>query len=152
MELKAAAAPGANEENGTPERDSRGTVGQPYARTLGALRARCPDHIPAERWEQALSDSERFITQWGPQAQALEWTPRDLWGLHKPPENPAPTYSRLSRYDETGLCWLLQGRNVSALSSETAVIKSPTGAVTRYRKHNKPALGPLGDCLDDFVM
>jgi hypothetical protein len=25
-----------------------------------------------------------------------------------------------------------------------------TGVITVYRKHNKPALGPLGDSLDDF--
>jgi hypothetical protein len=134
----------------TVERASRGTVGQPYAPTLDALRSRRPDYVPHPRWERAVADSARFISLWGEQALALEWSPRDLWGLHKPPDNPPPSYSRLSRYDQTGLLWLLEGRNVTALSSETAVIKSATGAVTRYRKHNKPARGPLGDSLDDF--
>jgi hypothetical protein len=27
----------------------------------------------------------------------------------------------------------------------------PSGNVTTYRKRNKPAFGPLGDSLDDFV-
>jgi hypothetical protein len=31
-------------------------------------------------------------------------------------------YSRLSRYDETGLIWLLQGREVAALTETTAMI------------------------------
>jgi hypothetical protein len=35
--------------------------------------------------------------------------------------------------------------------SESAVILNPsTGNSTRYRKDNKPSLGPLGDSLDDF--
>ncbi len=28
----------------------------------------------------------------------------------------------------------------------------PTGAITIYRRHNKPALGPVGDSLDDLEM
>jgi hypothetical protein len=30
-------------------------------------------------------------------------------------------------------------------------LNSATGNVTVYRKNNKPALGPAGDSLDDFV-
>jgi hypothetical protein len=70
--------------------------------------------------------------------------------LHKPPDRPHPSYRRLSRYDETGLCWLLQGRPVVALTETTAAIMNPTSNVTVYRKHNKPALGPVGDSLDDL--
>jgi hypothetical protein len=50
----------------------------------------------------------------------------------------------LSRYDETGLCWLLQGKEVIALTADTATIRNPvTGTITTYRRFNKPALGPL---------
>jgi hypothetical protein len=56
----------------------------------------------------------------------------------------------LSRYDETGLIWLLQGRPVVALTASEAVIRGHSGATVTYRKHNKPALGPLGDSLDDL--
>jgi hypothetical protein len=101
-------------------------------------------------WRQTLRDAECFLPQWGEKARALGWTARDLFGLHKPPENPHPSYRRLSRYDETGLIWLLQGRDVAALTEETAAIRCPSGSVTVYRKHNKPAYGPLGDSLDDF--
>jgi hypothetical protein len=127
-------------------------VGQsPYARTVEALRARCPDYVPPARWRQAVTDSEAFCGQWGQQAKALGWAARDLWGLHQPPENPAPSYSRLSRYDQTGLCWLLDGREVTALSSNIAAIRSATGAITKYRRDGKPAYGPLGDSLDDLA-
>jgi hypothetical protein len=81
----------------------------------------------------------------------LGWTSADLFGLHPPPAKPHPSYSRLSRYDATGLCWLLQGREVIALTEATASIRnSNTSNVTVYRKLNKPALGPLGDSLDDL--
>jgi hypothetical protein len=58
--------------------------------------------ITSERWRQAVADGGRFLATWGGRAQALGWTARDLFGLHKPSENPHPTYRRLSRYDETG--------------------------------------------------
>jgi hypothetical protein len=49
------------------------------------------------------------------------------------------------------LIWLLEGKEVIALTSDSATIRnSLTGNVTVYRKDNKPALGPLGDSLDDF--
>jgi hypothetical protein len=39
---------------------------------------------------------------------------------------------------------------VVALSEDRAAIQSPSGNVTIYRKLNKPALGPVGDSLDDL--
>jgi hypothetical protein len=58
-------------------------------------------------------------------------------------------YRRLSRYDETGLIWLLRGRPVIALTETIAAIQGATAVLT-YRKLNKPSLGPLGDSLDDM--
>jgi hypothetical protein len=67
------------------------------------------------------------------------------------PDTPAASYRRLWRYDASGLCWLLEGREVVALTADTATIKNPfTGNITTYRKHNMPALGPLGDSLEDL--
>jgi hypothetical protein len=106
--------------------------------------------VEADRWEAAVKDGRRFLTQWGEQAEALGWTARDLFGLAPVPDQPGPNYRRLSRYDETGLIWLLRGRPVLALTQGTAAIESPTGTVTVYRRHNKPALGPVGDSLDDL--
>ena len=42
------------------------------------------------------------------------------------------------------------GRAVVALTEATAAIQSSTGAITIYRRHNKPALCPVGDRLDDL--
>jgi hypothetical protein len=121
-----------------------------FGRILSALEARCPDRVPIDRWQLAVQDGCRFLAQWGKQAEALGWTAKDLFGLQTPAAKPHPSYSRLSRYDETGLIWLLRGRSVVALTEITAAIQNPTGAITTYRRHNKPALGPVGDSLDDL--
>jgi hypothetical protein len=106
-----------------------------YARVLAALESGPPDLVPVARWQQAVEDSQRFLSRWGDQARALGWTAKDLFGLHNPPEKPDPSYSRLSRYDETGLIWLLQGREVVALTDAAATIKGDSGNITTYRKH-----------------
>jgi hypothetical protein len=126
---------------------ARGTVvGHPYDSLLMALRFKCPELVEPER-----NDAEAFLTVWSAQAHALGWTVRELFGLHPVPAHPSPSYHRLSRYDATGLIWLLQGRPVIALTGTEAAIQS-AGAVVMYRKHNKPALGPLGDSLDDMEL
>jgi len=121
-----------------------------YGQSLAALRAECPAYVDAADWQQAIEDGHRFVTQWGKQAEGLGWAPADLFGLHTPPEKPAPNYRRLSRYDQTGLIWLLRGRRVVELTKDKAVIETPTGTVS-YRRYNKPALSPLGDSFDDFA-
>jgi hypothetical protein len=135
---------------GTPVGHFGTSIPEKYARVHFALEARCPDHVPVERWQNAVDDGRVFLARWDEQAEALGWTARDLFGLHTPPEKPRPSYWRLSRYDATGLIWLLCGREVVALTEATAAIQNPTGAVTIYRRHNKPALGPVGDSLDDL--
>ena len=140
-----------------------GTVGQPencgtvpgtvvgihYGNVLTALRSDCPELIEDQRWKQAIVDADRFLATWEEQAHALGWSARELFGLHSVPAHRGPTYQRLSRYDETGLIWLLEGRPVIALAATEAAIQGSTGALV-YRKHRKPALGPLGDSLDDM--
>ena len=61
----------------------------------------------------------------------------------------APSYSRLSRYDETGLICPLRGRPVVALMETEAAIQRATAVLT-YRKLRKPTLGPVGNSLDDW--
>jgi hypothetical protein len=123
----------------------------PFAEALDTLDRRRPEYIEPERWQQCLIDAQRFLASWGDKALALGWTADELFGLHEPPARPHPSCSRLSRYDATGLLWLLQGRRVVALSADTAAIECGNGNIVTYRKQRKPALGPLGDSLDDFV-
>ena len=128
---------------------ARSRILKPSALVLAMLQEHCPDHVERDRWQQAVQDGRRFLAKWGAQAAALGWTPRDLFGLQKSPDQPHPSYRRLSRYDETGLIWLLQGRPVVALTDATAAIENPTGAITVYRRYDKPPLGPVGDSPDD---
>jgi hypothetical protein len=116
-----------------------------YSQALATLRAECPAHVDAADWQQAIEDGHRFVTQWGKQAEALGWATADLFGLHTPPEKPAPKYRRLSRYDQTGLIWLLHGRPVIALTQAAATILAPSGANLTYRRHRTP-----GDDIDDI--
>src|SRR6516164_1217003 len=126
-------------------------TGLRYRRTFAHLQLRPPAYVPEDRWRMAISDGRAFIRQWGEAAQRLGWDSRDLFGLHQPLERPHPSYNRLSRCDCTGLCWLLQGKEVIALTADTATIRNPAmGGLTTYRRFNKPALGPLGDSLEDF--
>ena len=124
---------------------------RPYQHVLSVLESRCPDLVDRSRWLLAVADGKRFVSSWGEQASSLGWTNRDLFGLHMPPEKLHPSYNRLCRHDETGLIWLLRGREVIVLTEATAAIQSSTGATTIYRRHNKPALGPPGDSLDDLA-
>jgi hypothetical protein len=118
---------------------------------LNVLDSRCPGHIEPDRWRQAVEDGRRFWATWGAKAHAFGWTAHDLFSLHKPPDKPHPNYRRLSRYDETGLIWLLKGREVIALTKDTVAIRCLSGSVTTYHKNNKPAFGPMGDSLDDLI-
>jgi hypothetical protein len=121
-----------------------------FRAVLTTLETRCPELVPAARWQQAVADGRTFLARWGTQAERLGWTSKDLFGLFPVPENPHPSFSRLSRYEHTGLIWLLHGCPVIALTEATAAIQHPSGAITIYPKHNKPALGPTGDSLDDL--
>jgi hypothetical protein len=121
----------------------------PYAETLDQLYRACPDYVEAECWRQCLSDAQHFLPEWGEQAESLGWTSRDLFGLAPVPDKPAANFQRLSRYDLTGLIWLLRGDQVVALTEATAAIRHASGNITVYRRFHKPALGPLGDSLDD---
>src|SRR5262249_14223653 len=125
-------------------------TGLRYRRTFAHLQLRLPALVDIARWRQCVSDGRAFLHRWGEQAEALGWDSRDLFGLHTPPEQPHPSYSRLSRYDATGLIWLLQGRPFVAPTADTAAIENRTGSIAVFRKNNRPAYGPLGDSVDDF--
>ena len=60
------------------------------------------DLVAADDWRQAIDDGRQFLGRWGEHAEALGWRADDIFGLHDPPEQPGPTYRRLSRYDGMG--------------------------------------------------
>jgi hypothetical protein len=121
-----------------------------FGRSLHELERRCPDLVDCADWEQAIEGARRFLAQWGEQAENLGWTSRDLFGLAPVPDKPVVNYRRLSRYDLTGLVWLLRGDPVVALTETSAAVRHAMGHITTYRRFHKPAFGPLGDSLDDM--
>jgi hypothetical protein len=148
----AKSAPKTKPEAAQNSQVSQNSHAQKLLSVLVALEARCPDLVPLDRWQQAVADGKAFLSRWGDQAQALGWTAKDLFGLLTVPGHAKPSFNRLSRYDETGLVWLLDGRRVVALTEGTAAIQNPaTASITMYRRFDKPALGPLGDSLEDFT-
>ncbi|MFC2248560.1 hypothetical protein ACETRX_02930 [Labrys portucalensis] len=92
----------------------------PFADEFAALLRANPTPDP-RRWEQAKQDAAEFLADWGDEAAGLGWTAKDLFGLH--PVAP------LTRYDVMGLIWLLNGKEVKAITERTAAI----GATTFYR-------------------
>jgi hypothetical protein len=109
------------------------TLSSPLTSAFSAIERQCSDLVSAADWQRAVEDGRLFIVQWGERAEALGWTAQDLFGLHDPPEQHGPNYRRLSRYDVTGLIWLLHGRPVVALTADRAVIGTAGGGVTFYR-------------------
>jgi hypothetical protein len=118
--------------SGTPGGQHGTSVPNRYARIFTALESGCPDLVPVDRWRAAVQDGQRFLTRWGDQAEALGWTARDLFGLDRPPEKPHPSYSRRRAHR--------RHRGDPELDR----------CDHHYRRFNKPALGPLGDSLDDL--
>ena len=125
-------------------------IGLRYRRTFAHLQLKPPAHVPEDRWRQCVEDGRAFLHQWGESAPRLGWTSADLFSLAPVPDTPHPSYRRLSRYDQTGLIWLLERRPVVALTEATASIRNPSGSITVFLKNNRPAYGPPGDGLDDF--
>jgi hypothetical protein len=117
-----------------------------FAAALTSLERRCPNYVEPNRWHQAVEDGRRFVTQWGEKGAGLSWTERDLFGLHASPAKPHPSYQRLSRRDQTGLIWLLQGWPVVALTAASATIKSPSGAPLVFRKAGQTTAKPPTQC------
>ena len=78
--------------------------------------------MPQQRWQLALADAERFLTEWGETAERLGWTAADLFDLH-------PTVP-LSRVDRMGLVWLLKGERIVSLTDAVARLE---GGLAIYR-------------------
>jgi hypothetical protein len=105
-----------------------------FGRTFAELECRCPDYVDTATWHAAIADGRKFISRWGAQAERLGWSAQDLFGLHQPPSNPHPSYSRLWRHDCAGLIWCLDGRPVIALTTEAATVKATAGTLTWRRR------------------
>jgi len=71
---------------------------------------------------------------WGDWVQGFEQR-QNFYSLDESAgREPAASYSRLLRYDVTGLIWLLRGRPVIALTASEAAMRGDSGAIAVYRR------------------
>jgi hypothetical protein len=99
-----------------------------WAEALARLDpAKPPVAVPLARWQQFIDDCGRFLDLgWANRAEAFDWGPLHLFGCDR--ERP------LARYDHMGLLWLIQGRKLVALTTETATIDTLTGSLQTHRR------------------
>ena len=102
--------------------------GVPREWAEGFARLDCshpPADVPSRRWHQFIDDCGLFLDNgWAAKAAALGWGPRELFGA----DGRAP----FGRVDRAGLLWLLNGNRLVALTANTAIIETATGARQTY--------------------
>ena len=103
-------------------------IPQDWANGLSRLRpGHPPGDVPLRRWHRLIDDIALFLgSGWAATAHVLGWTSGDLFGADR--DRP---YARI---DLAGLLWLLNGNQLIALSENTAMIQTNTGARQTYRR------------------
>jgi hypothetical protein len=87
--------------------------------------------VSPKRWQLFVDDVGRFLdSPFCAVAAALGWGPYDLFGCDR--DRP------FARIDQTGLLWLLNGDKLVALTENSAIIESPSGARQTYRREPSP--------------
>jgi hypothetical protein len=94
-----------------------------YASEFARLQAQPPTDVARGRWHQFINDAGLFLDRWGRQAEALDWRPKELFGL-----DPA---APMARYDRMGLIWMLHGETVVEITATEAKLSD---GLTFYRK------------------
>jgi hypothetical protein len=98
-----------------------------------------PPSYPAHAWRQLITDAERFLDDWAPQAAALGWPGWELFGCHRR----APW----GRIQGMGLVLLLRGDEIAALTATEAAIRTRTSARQTYQRKLADPLHPGERCL-----
>ncbi len=92
--------------------------------------ARMPKGFDRAGWARVIDDAGRFLDAWGPQAAALGWSGREVFGVH--PGAP------ISRDEGKGLAMLLNGCPVVALTADSATIAVRPGKTQRVFRNVGP--------------
>jgi hypothetical protein len=99
-----------------------------WAEALARLDpSRPPGDVSPKRWLRFIDDCGLFLDSgWATHAAKLNWHPLDLFGCDR--ERP------FARLDHAGLLWLLNGRQLLALTADTAAIATPSGGSLTFRR------------------
>jgi len=73
-----------------------------------------------------VNDSGLLLDHWGSSLEALGWTDADVWGC----DASAPD----QRLDLAGLALAMSGREVLAVTANSATIRTASGTLTYYRR------------------
>jgi hypothetical protein len=92
-----------------------------------------PEWTAADRWIEMIGDADAFLSGWDRAAYDLGWRALNLFGVHAA----APGV----RYDVMGLCPLLGGGRVFALTEHSASIRRCSGSTLTYTR--KPSSGAV---------
>jgi hypothetical protein len=101
-----------------------------WAKALARLDCALPPRdVPANRWVQFIDDCGHFIdVGWDLRAAELGWTAFDLFGCDR--------FKPFARIGRCGLLWLLAGRHVRILTTDTALMSGSN--LTFYRRPHEP--------------
>jgi hypothetical protein len=120
---------GEEEEERAAIAEYDGGAPRSWAEALARLDpANPPCDVPPKRWLRFIDDCGRFLDDgWATRAAALGWGPVDLFGCDR--------IKPFARLDQAGLLWLINGRKLIAVTSDTAVISAPRGgSLIFYRR------------------
>jgi len=95
--------------------------------------------IAEVEWKKIVATADEILKRWAVQLAAFGWTAADVFG--------ADPHAPWTRLDCMGLALLLRDCELTAVTAETAILRTPSGATQRfYRRH--PALGqPLWELV-----
>ena len=93
-----------------------------YARLCTMSR---PSNVSEARWRQAVDAAGRFVDSWAAKASALGWSALDIFGVDclKP----------VDALYTAGLIWLLQDKQIVAISADAVIVETANGARQSYR-------------------
>ncbi len=84
-------------------------------------------------WQQLIDDAGCFLDRWAAQVAAMNWTVEEVFGVHRDKPN--------TRLDLQGLVLCLRGREVVAISADSATIQTDSGTRQRiFRRADEQSL------------
>jgi len=104
-----------------------------WAEALARLDlAQPPGDVPPKSWLRFKADCSNFLDLgWALRAAELGWTAFDLFGCDR--------FKPFARVGRCGLLWLLNGRQLRILTTDTAVITTTNNrSLTFYRRQYEP--------------